>query len=86
MPILAFAQEREHLTPTVANVGRRTMIQVSEPARATIEAALASTGRCCGPDHLGHLRTLMQTRSYDAELRLLIDAVERHGEVYVVFL
>jgi hypothetical protein len=85
MPIVAFAASQEHLSQSLDNAGCRTVIQVSQFAKDRIEIALAGSDRCSSPDHIKALGELMERREFDAELKLLIGAIERYGRAYVRF-
>ena len=86
MPILAFAKRREDLDPSLETMGHRMLIQVSDDAQRQIQEMLNANKRCCRAEQVEHLRRIQLTRSYDAEVGLLIEAIERDGEVYCRFL
>lgn len=83
MPILAFAATRQGLLSTRRSLGRRTLIQVSDPARRELESMMPPEERCCTAAHVERLHALAATREADSELALLLRAIEASGAVYV---
>lgn len=86
MPILAFAPASPVLGPMYDGAVHRTFVEVSRAAQIVIDPLLLQSNGQLDRQHLDLLLELLRVRDFDAELQVLIAAIDRNGQVDAQFL
>jgi hypothetical protein len=83
MPVVAFARSHAVLAGHTGSRSDNVLIQVSDAVARRLEAKLGGREGRLSVRHLPRLRELATAREFDADLRLLIGALEADASLYV---